>query len=108
MPRIFISKSHVNNREAVALKEWLSRARPELANEIFLDLDPETGMAVGGPGWKSQLVQKEFGSETVVCLLSQAWLVSPECQLEFRSAEAWGKQIIVARLEETGRKRPYL
>ena len=52
MPRIFLSKSHENNREAVALKEWLSRARPELANEIFIDLDPETGLAVGGPGWK--------------------------------------------------------
>ncbi len=97
-----MSKSHVNNREAVALKQWLSGVRPELANEIFIDLDPETGLAVGGAGWKSQLVQKEFGSETVICLLSRAWLASPECQLEFRSAEAWDKQIIVARLEDTG------
>jgi hypothetical protein len=99
-----MSKSHVNNREAVALKQWLSGVRRELADEIFIDLDPETGLKVGGPGWKSQLVQKEFGSETVICLLSQEWLASPECQLEFRSAEAWGKQIIVARLEDTGDK----
>lgn len=106
MPRIFVSKSHMNNREAVALKDWLSRVRPELANEIFIDLDPETGLKVGGPGWKSQLVQKLFGSETVICLLSESWLTSTECQVEFRSAEAWDKQIIIARLEIMGEMDP--
>ena len=102
MPRIFLSHSRVNNREAVALRSWLRQVRPELANEIFLDLDPNTGMKVGGPPWKPQLVQKEFGSETVVCLLSGAWLASGECIAEFRNAQAWDKQIVVARLENLG------
>ena len=102
MPRIFLSHSRDNNRQAVALRNWLRQVRPELANEIFLDLDPKTGMKVGGPPWKPQLVQQEFSSETVVCLLSAAWLASGECIAEFRNAQAWGKQIVIARLENLG------
>ena len=102
LPRIFLSHSHVNNRESVALRNWLGQVRPELANEIFLDLDPMTGMKVGGPPWKPQLVQKEFASEIVVCLLSEAWLASGECIAEFRNAQAWDKQIVVARLQNLG------
>ena len=102
LPRIFLSHSRVNNREAVALRNWLRQVRPELANEIFLDLDPTTGMKVGGPPWKPQLVQKQFASETVVCLLSESWLASGECIAEFRNAQAWDKQIVVARLQNLG------
>ncbi len=80
----------------------MGQVRPELANEIFLDLDPMTGMKVGGPPWKPQLVQKEFASEIVVCLLSEAWLASGECIAEFRNAQAWDKQIVVARLQNLG------
>jgi hypothetical protein len=40
--RIFSSHSSSDNREAVALKRWLADQRPELANEIFLDIDPRT------------------------------------------------------------------
>ncbi|HTX54834.1 MAG TPA: hypothetical protein VMD08_15620, partial [Candidatus Baltobacteraceae bacterium] len=50
------------------------------------------------------MVQKEYGSQTVICLSSKAWLDSPECQTEFRSAEVWDKQIIIARLEDAGDK----
>ncbi len=99
---IFVSKSPVNDREAVALRRWLSGVRPGLADEMFIDLRPETGPAAGQARRMSQLVQREFGSETVICLLSRAWLDSPECQLQARSATAWGKHIIVARLEDTG------
>ena len=102
MPRIFLSHQRKNNREAVALRNWLVKERRELANEIFLDLDRQHGMKVGGPAWKQQSFRKQFSSETVLCLLSRAWLASGECQAEFRNAQAWDKQIIVARLEDLG------
>jgi hypothetical protein len=35
MSRVFLSHSSGDNREALALKVWLSEQRPELANEIF-------------------------------------------------------------------------
>ena len=38
-------------------KNWLIRSwvGPELADEIFIDLDPYAGLEVGRSGWKSQL-----------------------------------------------------
>ena len=46
MSRIFLSHSGADWREAVALKA-LAEQDPPLANEIFLDLDPRTGIATG-------------------------------------------------------------
>jgi hypothetical protein len=51
----FISHKSVDSREAVALKQWLAEQRPELADEIFLDIDPNTGLELGWE-WKEQLV----------------------------------------------------
>jgi hypothetical protein len=53
----------------VALKQWLAEQRPELANEIFLDIDPGTGLQPGAR-WKSQLFESSSRCETVICLLS--------------------------------------
>ena len=54
MSRIFLSHSSQDNREALALKQWLSAQRPELATEIFLDIDPASGLQMGAR-WKGQL-----------------------------------------------------
>ncbi|MBB5166479.1 hypothetical protein HNP02_006465 [Mycobacterium sp. AZCC_0083] len=40
MWRISLSHSSHDWREAVALKQWLDSQQRELANEIFLDIDP--------------------------------------------------------------------
>ena len=56
MSRIFMSHSGRDKREAVALRQWLSEQRPELANEIFLDIDPQTGLRPG-QRWKEALRQ---------------------------------------------------
>jgi hypothetical protein len=45
--RIFISHKSDDSREAVALKQWLAEQRPELDVEIFLDIDPNTGLELG-------------------------------------------------------------
>jgi hypothetical protein len=42
--RIFLSHSSTNNAEAVALRDWL---KAEGWDDIFLDADPEHGIAAG-------------------------------------------------------------
>ena len=42
--RIFVSHSSSNNAEAVALRDWLAA---EGWDDVFLDLDPERGIAAG-------------------------------------------------------------
>ncbi|MGO9155642.1 nSTAND1 domain-containing NTPase [Mycobacterium sp.] len=99
--RIFLSHSSRDSRAAIALKRWLSEQRPELVNEIFLDIDQETGLRLG-MHWGSQLVTSNSRCEYLICLLSQDWLASRECQVEYRTAEGFGKRIVVARLDDTG------
>ncbi len=101
MSRIFLSHSSRDSRAAIALKRWLTEQRPELVNEIFLDIDQETGLRLG-EHWGSQLVTSNARCEYLICLLSQHWLASRECQVEYRTAEGFGKLIVVARLEATG------
>jgi WD40 repeat protein len=99
MSRIFLSHSSSDNRQAAALKLWLSQQRPELANEIFLDIDQQSGLRLGEQ-WKSQLFRTNSRCESIICLLSSRWLASSECKTEYRTAEGLGKRILVARLEE--------
>jgi len=99
MARVFLSHSRNNNREAVALKVWLSEQRPELADEIYLDIDPNTGMELG-ERWKGQLFRNNSRCETVICLLSSDWEASVECKTEYRTAEGFGKRILVRAARE--------
>ncbi len=85
-------------REAVALKKWLVEQNPPLANEIFLDIDPDSGLKAG-TRWKDALRQANARCEAVICLLSANWEASHECKVEYRTAENLNKQIFVARLE---------
>ena len=94
MSRIFLSHSSRDNRQAVALKRWLADQRPELANEIFLDIDPQTGLRLGEQ-WKGQLFSSNSRCESVICLLSKDWEASHECKAEYRTAEGLGKRILV-------------
>src|SRR6516164_6054770 len=69
MPRIFLSHSSKDNTEAIALRQWLIDQRPELVNEIFLDIAEETGLAPG-QRWKDALRQANQRCEAVICLVS--------------------------------------
>ena len=99
MLRIFISHSSRNNREAVALKQWLTERRPELANEIFLDIDDKTGLQLGRQ-WKEELLVRSTGCEWLLCLVSRDWIASKECLIEYELADRTGKGIVIARLDE--------
>ena len=101
MSRIFVSHSRRDNLEAVALVQWLSEVRPELATEIFIDIGAETGLRLGQK-WQEALRQASDRCEAVICLLSRNWQSSDYCRLEYLLAENLGKQILVARLEDLG------
>jgi hypothetical protein len=95
---VFLSLSSWDGRQAVAVKAWLIEQEPGLAEEVFLDLDPHTGI---GPGerWRRALPQADARCEAVICLLSPHWEDSHESETEFRYAETLNKAILVARLE---------
>ncbi|MGV0746224.1 nSTAND1 domain-containing NTPase [Mycolicibacterium sp. XJ870] len=98
MSRLFLSHSSLDLRQAVALKQWLVNQEPALANEIFVDVDPEVGLQPG-QRWKDALQRATARCEAVICLLSANWEASHECRVEYRVAENLNKQILCARLE---------
>ncbi|MGV9836145.1 nSTAND1 domain-containing NTPase [Nocardia niigatensis] len=98
MSRIFLSHSSWDSRQAIAVKRWLIEQEPALENEIFLDLDPHTGIRPG-ERWKQALQKANARCEAVLCLLSARWAASHECETEYRYAETLNKAIVCARLE---------
>ena len=72
MARVFLSHSSRDTRQAIALKRWLEQAEPGLAGEIYLDVDPETGIGTG-MRWTEALWQVNARCEAVICLLSSSW-----------------------------------
>ncbi|MFI6956108.1 TIR domain-containing protein [Nocardia sp. NPDC050408] len=103
MSRVFLSHSSRDDREAIALKTWLTAADPGLTGEIFLDLDRQTGIPVG-VRWKDALRRASDRCEAVICLVSDNWDASRECKVEYRHAEDLNKPIFAVRLQPlTGR-----
>src|SRR6478736_3748149 len=96
--RVFLSHSRFDSRQAVAVRQWLIEREPGLVDDIYLDLDPHTGIRPGEK-WKEALNKASARCEAVICLLSKHWLNSVECQVEFRHAENLHKAILCARLE---------
>ena len=96
--RVFLSHSSWDSREAIAVKAWLIEQEPGLADAIYLDVDPDSGIRPG-VRWKQALQQANARCEAVICLLSARWEASSECKTEFRYAETLNKAIVVARLE---------
>jgi WD40 repeat protein len=105
MPRIFLSHSSRDNRQAIALRQWLIEQDPQLAGEIFLDLNRDTGIR-SGVRWKDALRQANARCEAVICLLSPNWEASAECRTEFRFAEYLNKRIFSARIAPLTRDDP--
>ncbi|MDQ0258211.1 hypothetical protein J2W20_000086 [Sinomonas atrocyanea] len=98
MARVFLSHSSRDGVAAAALKQWLVEQDPALADDIFLDSDPLTGVQIG-ERWKDALRRSNARCELVICLLSANWAASAECIAEYRMAESLDKMILAARLE---------
>ena len=97
MPRIFLSHSSVNNAEAVALRDWLEREGWK--DEIFLDLDPQRGIAAG-ERWERKLHEAASRCEAVLFLVSKAWLASVWCRKELNLAHSLNKRLFGVLIED--------
>ena len=91
MARIFISHSSRNNDRAKEVASWLAANGWD---DIFLDLDPERGIAAG-ERWKEALQKAAQRCEVVLALISPEWLASDWCRPELNTAQLMGKKIIV-------------
>ena len=89
MSMIFISHSSRNNTQAVAMRDWLKK---EGWVEVFLDLDPDSGLATGQK-WRDELKKAGAHCAAVVLLISPDWLASKECWLEYMFSTYLGKEI---------------
>jgi len=95
--RIFISHSSSNNAEAVALRDWL--ANNGWKDEIFLDLDPQRGIAAG-ERWERSLNDAANRCEAVLFVVSEAWLGSGWCLKEFNLAHKLNKRLFGVLIED--------
>jgi formylglycine-generating enzyme required for sulfatase activity len=94
--RIFLSHSSANNAEAVALRDWLESEGWK--DEIFLDLDPNRGIAAG-ERWERALNEAANRCEAVLFLVSKAWLGSRWCLKEFHLAHRLNKRLFGVLIE---------
>ena len=97
MSRIFLSHSSANNAEAVALRDWLERAGWK--HEIFLDLDPNRGIAAG-ERWERALNGAANRCEAVLFLVSKAWIASEWCRRELNLAHRLNKRLFGILIED--------
>jgi formylglycine-generating enzyme required for sulfatase activity len=95
--RIFLSHSSTNNAEAVALRDWLASNGWE--DEIFLDLDPQRGIAAG-ERWERALNEAANRCEAVLFLVSKAWLASVWCRRELNLAHSLNKRLFGILIED--------
>jgi formylglycine-generating enzyme required for sulfatase activity len=95
--RIFLSHSSTDNAEAVALRDWL--ASNGWKDEIFLDLDPQRGIAAG-ERWERALNEAANRCEAVLFLVSKAWLGSGWCRKEFELAHHLNKRLFGVLIED--------
>jgi hypothetical protein len=92
MSRLFISHSSWNNDKAIEVRDWLAKNGWD---DVFLDLDPERGIAAG-QRWKEALQKAAYRCEVVLALISKEWLASGWCKAEIDAARLMGKKVIAA------------
>ena len=97
MSRVFLSHSSKDNFEAVALRDWLAS---EGWNDVFLDLDPERGIAAG-ERWERALHDAASRCEAVIFLVSANWLASGWCTKEYALARGLNKKLFAALIDPT-------
>lgn len=95
MSRIFLSHSSKDNFEAQALRNWLAS---EGWDDVFLDLDPNLGIAAG-ERWERSLHAAAHRCEAVVFLVSANWLASGWCRKEYELARGLNKKLFAALVD---------
>ena len=95
MSRIFLSHSSTDNFASRALADWLNE---EGWADVFLDIDPERGIAAG-QRWERSLHQAADRCEAVIFLLTRSWLASGWCRKEYELARSLNKQLFAVIAE---------
>jgi hypothetical protein len=95
MSRIFVSHSSHDDFEAVALRDWLAS---EGWDDVFLDLDPDRGIAAG-ERWERALHAAATHCEAVVFLVLANWLASGWCRKEYELARGLNKKLFAALID---------
>ena len=95
MSSIFLSHSSADNFEAIALRDWLAA---EGWDDVFLDLDPERGIAAG-ERWERALHEAATRCEAVIFLVSAHWLASGWCLKEYNLARALNKKLFAVIID---------
>lgn len=101
MSRIFLSHASEETVEAIALKKWLVEQNPPLDNDIFLDVDPLTGLKPGDD-WAEVIKERGENCRVMICMVSKAWEASSECNFELAIVSRLHRQanVVMARLED--------
>jgi WD40 repeat protein len=95
LARLFISHSSKDSVAALAFKQWLG-SNGWAKTDVFLDVD-DIG---AGEIWKEALRKSKLRCEAIILLATPEALDSPECLAELRTAEDYGKEIIVVLLRD--------
>lgn len=99
MSRLFISHSSKNDDWGIALQMWLVREGWSGKDDIFLDLDPDRGIAAG-QRWEKALEDAATRCEAVLFLVSEEWLASKWCHDEYQLANKYDKKIFALLIDE--------
>jgi len=99
LSRLFISHSSYNDDWAIALKDWLIREGWSDEHDIFLDLDPERGIAAG-QRWAKALEDAATRCEAVLFIVSEAWLSSKWCSDEYQLASRYDKKLFALLIDD--------
>src|SRR5262245_15068516 len=99
LSRLFISHSSGNDDWAIALRDWLIREGWSGENDIFLDLDPERGIAAG-QRWARALEDAATRCEAVLFLVSEVWLASNWCWDEYQLANRLNKKLFALLIDD--------
>ncbi len=99
MSRLFISHSSKNDAWAIALKDWLVREGWSAPDDIFLDLDPERGIAAG-QRWVRALEDAATRCEAVLFLVSEEWLASIWCTDEYQLGNRLNKKLFALVIDD--------
>ena len=79
------------------MRDWL--ADNGWKDEVFLDLDPQRGIAAG-ERWERKLHEAAHRCEAVLFLVSKAWLASVWCRKELNLAHSLNKRMFGVLIED--------
>lgn len=96
MNTLFISHSSRNNEAAQALYDWLQE---QGWDDVFLDLDPERGIAAG-ERWEKALHRAASRCDAVLFLVGRDWLNSNWCRREFHIAQKLNKRCFILLIDD--------